>query len=285
MIRADLHTHTSASDGQQSPESLIRMAAQYQLDVIAITDHDTTMGLAPAQAAAGSSLMVIPGVEIGARSGDVKVDMLGYFIDEHHAGFRARLNQFRQNRDQRGQMILERLAWLGVPVSWAHVTALARGDSIGRPHIARALVEAGHVRSVKEAFERFIGSAGPAYVARDTLTPVEAIQLIHAAGGVAVLAHPVFVRDFPAVVDQLTPAGLDGIEVTYPQHLPDIEARVRDLAVQYGLIMTGGSDFHGADVAGKSHLGAALAPPDAVDKLRERAAHYQVAASAPPSGD
>lgn len=274
-MRADLHAHTTASDGQQSPEEVIRLATQASLDVIAITDHDTTAGIAPAQSASYGLIKVIPGIEIGSRTHDDEIDILGYFIDPAHAELQARLEFFRRNRTERGQQIVERLGQLGVPVDWERVLAFAGGDTVGRPHIAQAMVEMGYVESVKAAFERYLGSDKPGYVARETLSPEGAIELIHAAGGVAVLAHPVYVRDFPSMVERLVPAGLDGIELHYPDHTPEIEACARELVQRFGLIMTGGSDFHGLNMTGKAMLGTAIAPPGAVDALRERSLRYR----------
>lgn len=280
MTRVDLHIHTTASDGQLTSEHVIQLAAQYHLNTVAITDHDTTAGIFPAQEAARGVLEVIPGIEIGARHDLAQVDILGYFIDIQHSGLQQRLATFRQDRLRRGQRTVERLAQLGLPVAWSRVVALAGGDSVGRPHIARAMVEAGYVQSVKEAFDRYLDSSQPAYIPRQTLTPQEAVDLIHAAGGVAVLAHPVFVADLPAVVDQLVAAGLDGIEVSYPEHTPEFEAQVREMALRHDLVMTGGSDFHGLNMPGKAMIGAALAPAGAVEALRERAAGYRSPSSA-----
>jgi predicted metal-dependent phosphoesterase TrpH len=271
---ADLHTHTTASDGQCSPAALVQLARQEKLDVVAVTDHDTTSGIIPAQVAARCEIEIIPGIEIGARSNAHKADILGYFINIHHPGLQQRLEKFRLDREQRAQAILAQLARLGIALEWDQVVALAQGDSVGRPHIAQALVEAGHVTTMPEAFERYIGSKSPAFVSRATIDLTEAINLIHAAGGVAVLAHPVYVRDFPTVVAELVEAGLDGIEVCYPDHTPDIEAQARDLAERYHLMMTGGSDFHGLDVPGKAMLGSVTAPEGAVEALRERALLY-----------
>lgn len=273
-MRADLHAHTTASDGQQSPEEVIQLATQALLAVIAITDHDTTVGIAPAQLASHGFIEVIPGIEIGSRTRDDEIDILGYCIDPAHSGLQTRLEFFRRNRTERGQQIVERLAQLGLPVDWQRVLAISGGDTVGRPHIAQAMVEAGYVDSVKAAFERYLASDKPGYVARETLSPEGAIELIHAAGGVAVLAHPVYVRDFPSVVERLVPAGLDGIEVNYPDHTPELQAQARQLAQRYQLIMTGGSDFHGLNMTGKAMLGTALAPPGAVEALRERSRQY-----------
>jgi hypothetical protein len=268
VTRADLHVHTTASDGQLSPEAVVALAHELQLHTIAITDHDTTAGVEPALAHR-NELMVIPGIELGSRDGEDSIDILGYFLNIQHPGLQQRLHQFQQDRQQRGHKILARLHDLGLPVDWARVMAFAGGDAIGRPHIAQALVAAGYAATMTEAFERYIGNGRPAYVARQTFSPEEAIQLIHDAGGAAVLAHPVFVPDFPAMVERLVPAGLDGIEVCYPAHTPELEAQARDLARRFDLVMTGGSDFHGPGV--KADLGAALAPDGCVEALRERA--------------
>lgn len=268
MTRADLHVHTTASDGQSSPAAVVALAHQLQLDTIAITDHDTIAGVTPALAHS-STVTIVPGIELGARDGTDAIDILGYFIDIHHTGLQDYLTVFQDDRQQRGRAIVERLAQLNIPVAWSLVTAFAGGDTIGRPHIAQALVEAGYVQTMNEAFERYIGAGCPAYVARQTFSPEAAIQLIHDAGGVAVLAHPIYVKDSASMVERLAAAGLDGIEVCYPEHTPEIEAQARDLARQYHLVMTGGSDFHGPGV--KAMLGATLAPEGCVEALRERA--------------
>ncbi len=273
-MQADLHAHTTASDGQLSPPELVHLARQCKLDVVAITDHDTTSGVLPAQLAALGDIEVIPGIELGARDATHHVDILGYFIDDKHPGLQQRLEQFRMDREQRARTIVDRLAQQGTPVNWERVVVLAHGDNVGRPHIAQALVEAGHARSMTEAFEHYIGSKSQAYVPRQTIAPAEAIDLIHAAGGVAVLAHPVFVRDFPAAVADFVAVGLDGIEVYYPDHTPEIEAQARALAERYQLIMTGGSDFHGLNVPDKGMLGSVIAPDSAVATLRKRANRY-----------
>jgi 3',5'-nucleoside bisphosphate phosphatase len=275
MTLADLHVHTTASDGQHSPAEVVARAQACRLTVIAITDHDTSAGVAAAQAAAPACLEVIPGIELGARVGASTVDVLGYFINPQHPVLQQHLEDFRQDRERRGQAIVERLCELGLMLDWQQVQAQAGGGIVGRPHIAQALVAAGYVQSTVEAFERYLGSHGPAYVARQTLSPEAAVQLIQAAGGAAVLAHPVYVHDFSQMVARLVLVGLDGIEVYYPDHTPEIQARAQALAHEYDLIMTGGSDFHGVDFAGKAPLGSVTAPPDAVERLRQRAARYR----------
>ncbi len=221
-------------------------------------------------------LYLVPGIELGAIDDGTRIDILGYYIDDENQNLQRALDHFQANRADRGQAIVAALDRLGIHLEWTQVVAQAGREAVGRPHIARALVDAGYVESVPDAFARYIGQGQPAYVARETLTPEAAIDLIHVAGGAAVLAHPVFVPDFPAVVAQLVPAGLDGIEVNYPQHTPEIEAQARQLAQQHALVMTGGSDFHGLDAPGKAMLGSTLAPVGSVEALEQRAQRYQV---------
>jgi predicted metal-dependent phosphoesterase TrpH len=273
--RVDLHLHTTASDGQLSPTALIRLASEQGLHVIAITDHDTTNGIEEAQRAAQGSPVVIPGIELSAEDAEGDVHTLGYFINIHDPVFQERLAQFRDDRLHRARRIVEKLDALGLPVDWARVKTIAGTGAVGRAHIARAMVEARYVVTVKEAFDRYLHVGGPAYVARQRLSPQEAIALIHRAGGVAVLAHPGLVPHYESLlVERLVPAGLDGIEVVHPDNPPQVEQRARELAQQYGLIMTGGSDFH--DLAwvaetGEAMIGSVTPPEGCVEALRARA--------------
>ena len=274
-MRVDLHLHTTASDGQLSPTGLVQLALEQGLDVIAITDHDTTNGIEEAQQAAQRSPVVIPGIELSADNNGVDVHTLGYFLDIHAPVFQERLARFRTDRLQRGRRIVEKLDALGLPLDWARVVAIAHDGSVGRAHIARAIVEAGYVQTVKEAFDRYLHTGGPAYVARQRMSPEEAIELIHSAGGVAVLAHPGLVSHYESLlVDRLVPAGLDGIEVVHPDNPPPVEQRARELAKQYGLIMTGGSDFHDmawVEATGKAMIGSVTPPEGCAEALRARA--------------
>ncbi|MBZ0293430.1 MAG: PHP domain-containing protein [Anaerolineae bacterium] len=270
----DLHTHTTASDGQLTPAQLVELAREIGLDTIAITDHDTTSGIIQAQEAAPSGFEVIAGIELSAEDAGGDVHMLGYCIDLDNAIFQTALEEFRSRRYFRAQKIAEKLAALELPVEWDRIEAIAEGGAIGRPHIARAMMEAGYVTSVKEAFERFLENGGPAYVARKRLSPEESVELIHIAGGAAVLAHPVYVKDHRAMIDRLLPVGLDGIEVVYPDHPPALQAELRAIAQAHDLIMTGGSDFHGLNLPGKAMLGSVTPPADAVQALKARAADY-----------
>lgn len=275
-MRADLHLHTNASDGQYSPAELVELARKF--DVIAVTDHDTTDGITAAQQAAlrQGAPLVIPGIELSAEDADGDVHVLGYYIDVQNAAFQERLARFRADRWQRGQRIVEKLAALDMPLAWERVVAIANGGAIGRPHIARALLEAGYVESVKDAFNRFIGSAGPAYVARARLSPEESVALIHSAGGVAVLAHPGLLKDYRALLPRLIAVGLDGVEVNHPANAETVRQDLRGLAATHRLIMTGGSDFHGPRVKPDVTLGMVAPPDGAVEALKRAAERYAV---------
>lgn len=271
MTQLDLHTHTTASDGQQTPSEVVALANRAGLRILAITDHDTTEGIEEAQAAAGSSLTIIPGVELSAEDDAGDVHTLGYFIDIYNTHFQAELKRFRAGRHFRGQEIVQKLAEMNMPLAWERIEAQANGGAIGRPHIARAMVEAGYVKSTQEAFDLYISNDGPAYVPRTRLSPEEAIAMIHSAGGVAVLAHPGLLADYRAMIERLVSAGLDGVEVVYPKHNIEVETDLRIQARNHGLIMTGGSDFHGLTAVGKAMIGSVSPPEEAVNALRERA--------------
>jgi predicted metal-dependent phosphoesterase TrpH len=270
-LKADLHLHTTASDGQLTPGELVAFACSARLDIIAITDHDTTDGIAEAQAAANGALNVLPGIELSAEEDGLDVHMLGYLIDVEDAAFQARLAAFRDDRVFRARRIVDKLAELKVPIAWERVQAIAGEGSIGRPHIARAMIEAGHVPTIADAFDRYLRTGGPAYVSRQRLSPEEAVDMIHRAGGVAVMAHPGLVRDYLAIIDRLVPAGLDGMEIYHPKNTMNIRDNLRGLAARYSLIVTGGSDFHRKE---SDAIGSQAVPPDAVNKLRERARRY-----------
>lgn len=276
-MSVDLHTHTTASDGQYRPAELVELARRARLTTLAITDHDTVGGIDEALGAAstGRPLLIVPGIELSAEDDRGDVHVLGYFIDHQHDELRAHLNAFNLQRTERAWRILDRLAALGAPVARERVQALAAGGVIGRPHIARALVETGAVDSVGEAFSRYLYTGGPAYVARERLSPREAIAVIHAAGGAAVLAHPGIVPDYAELIAELAACGLDGVEVAHPQNDGVARANLAGLARKYGLIMTGGSDFHGPAIKPGIALGMVTPPPGCVKALRERADNYR----------
>jgi 3',5'-nucleoside bisphosphate phosphatase len=273
-MRVDLHMHTNASDGQYSPAELIELVRDF--DVIAITDHDTTDGIEPAQQAAQKygAPKVIPGVELSAEDAEGDVHVLGYHIDIHNATFQDTLAHFRKARFDRGRLMLEKLAEMGMPLDWDALVASAGGAAIGRPHVARAMLAAGYVESVRDAFDRFIGNEGPAYVARARLTPEESVALIHRAGGVAVLAHPGLLRDYRAMLMRLVAVGLDGVEVSHLSNSEQVRLDLRGIAVASSLIMTGGSDFHGPKVKPDITPGMISPPEGAVDALALAAKRY-----------
>jgi len=287
--RSDLHIHTTASDGQLTPTQVVEIARK-RMNIIAITDHDTTDGIDEAMQAAHSEgaadgLMphIMTGIELSAEDESGDVHMLGYSFDRQNASLQVTLRQFRIDRAERGRKIVEKLATFGTPISWERVQALAatgsRPGAIGRPHIARALIEAGYAFDMRDAFARFLNNDAPAYVARERLSPEAAIELIHRAGGVAVLAHPGKLKDHVGMVERLIGAGLDGVEVYHPANTENHRLDLRGLAKRFDLIETGGSDFHGISDDGTYSLGSINAPDDAWLLIRQRAARYGLVSS------
>ena len=272
--RADLHTHTTASDGLLSPEQLVGLARQRGLAAIAITDHDTVDGVSGALTIADPGLRVVPGVEMSCVVDGADVHLLGYGIDVESPGLTTFLTERANERRSRAAAIVDRLAEIGVPVSLPRVTELAGSGTVGRPHVARALVEAGHVSSIGNAFDLYLGNGRPAHVERPELTPQRAIDVIHAAGGAAVLAHPLYSPGYADFLPDLVAAGLDGLEVVYPDHNEATERRLAALAASHRLIATGGSDFH-ADSGRPGHgLGESAVPASVIDLLAARASDH-----------
>lgn len=274
--KVDLHLHTLVSDGRLSPAELIRKAHANGVSHLAVTDHDATEGVADAHAEGERlGVEVIPGIELSADVPGSEVHMLGYFLDVQQPALQEMLGRFRGGRVDRASGMVQKLAALGAPISWQRVQEIAGEGSVGRPHVAQALLEAGHVASIKEAFDRYIGRNGPAYVERFKLEPVDAVRLIHSAGGVASLAHP---RETPGTLELLpglVEAGLDGIEVYYSNDYgPGSIDELLDLARKYRLVPTGGSDYHGFPLGGSATVtnepGSVDIPPQVVDELRAR---------------
>lgn len=247
-MSVDLHSHTTASDGTFRPRRLVKRAVKNGVRVLAITDHDTTAGLSEAlEEAARWSIDIIPGIEINTEFRDREVHVLGYFIDTENVDLQRRLEYVRERRQTRIRRILDRLNDLGLEVSEEDVARYARGDSLGRPHVAQALVARKHATHVADAFDRFIGRDRPAYVPRESLSAPEAIQLVRGAGGVPVLAHPLYLQS-DAVIEELIAAGLGGIEANYPTHSLAQREHFVDMARVHNLGVTGGSDFHGPQI-------------------------------------
>lgn len=243
----DLHLHTTASDGTQTPSEVVSAAATIGLRAIAITDHDSVEGIAEALEAARTTPgapIVIPGVELSAVHDDSDVHVLGYFVDHTDAGFLEHLEDLRAARMRRAEAIVHALADGGFSIDIAHVLALSSGAAVGRSHVARALVEQGLAADVTDAFKRLLGRGRPFYVPKDVRTPTDVIAAVNAAGGIAVLAHPGVTRSdhLPAL---LAPLGLTGIEAYHSEHDEEMRARYSELARELGLIVTGGTDYHG----------------------------------------
>lgn len=267
----DLHTHSTASDGLLTPAQLVALAVERGVQTLALTDHDTIAGLPEASAAAtAAALRFVPGVELSTHVEAGEVHMLGYFVDTADPALRDALARFRVARAGRAEEMVARLTAAGAPITLARVHAFAAGGSIGRPHVARALIEAGHAASLNEAFERWLVRGRPGYVERFRLTPPAAIRLIRAAHGVPVLAHPHSVDDLAMLLPQLLEAGLLGLECYYGDY---DEPRKRDylaIAKRHGLVATGGTDFHGGSGAHRRPLGSVYIPPRCVDDLAAR---------------
>src|SRR5579862_1020973 len=271
--RIDLHTHSTASDGLYAPAELVRLAHEAGLDLIALTDHDTTDGLPEAQAAgARLSVTVLPGIEINTTLVETpgEAHILGYFVDRADAGLQANLKLLRDAREQRGERMVEKLRAHGVNITWARVRELGQG-AVGRPHVARALVEAGYATSVADAFDRYLSPGGPGFVPRYRLAPLEAIRIIRAARGVPTLAHPAYISLLEErVLPTLVKAGLSGLECYYGQYDDATVTRLLTLADRFGLIATGGSDYHGPNIH-PTPLGGRYVPPIAVERLHAAA--------------
>ncbi|MGW4926654.1 PHP domain-containing protein [Streptomyces parvulus] len=250
-MRIDLHTHSTASDGTDTPAQLVRKAATAGLDVVALTDHDTTRGHAEALAALPEGLTLVTGAELSCRLDGVSMHMLAYLFDPEEPAFLAERELVRDDRVPRARGMVARLNDLGVPVTWEQVARLAGDGSVGRPHVASALVEIGVVPTVGDAFTGdWLADGGRAFVPKHETDPFEALRLIKGAGGVAVFAHPAAVkrgRTVPeSAIADLAAAGLDGIEIDHMDHDADTRARLRGVADELGLLATGSSDYHGS---------------------------------------
>ena len=269
----DLHLHTLASDGRLTPTELVQMVAKNGLKTISITYHDRTEGLAEAYEAVKEfpDLRIIPGIEMSADIPGDEVHVLGYFLDYHNEEFQATLSEFRRGRGDRAKVMVEKLQDLGKPVDWDRVQDFAGDGTVGRPHIALAMVEAGYFKEPKEAFDEYLGNNGLAYFDRPKLAPAAGVEMIKKVGGVPVLAHPTFMNDMEAGISNLKKVGLVGMEVYYAQYDDDTVRHLARLAKEYDLIPCGGSDYHGLGNSGEP-LPGTLGPPEETIKLLEDAA-------------
>jgi len=256
----DLHIHSTASDGTLTPEQLVAFALEKRFTALALADHDSVAGIEPAlAAAAGTDLVVIPAVEISTDHGQTEVHILGYFVDHRHPDLLAKLTAIREARAGRADAIVARLRELGVDITYEQVLQQAQGASVGRPHVAAALVANGHVNSPQEAFDRYLGRGKPGYVPRYKLTPQEAIALIRRCGGLPVLAHPGLVRD-DELVREIIAWGVEGLEAYHTAHTAAQSARYARLARERGLLITGGTDSHGPGGSLPVEIGSVAVP-------------------------
>ncbi|MCG0278331.1 MAG: PHP domain-containing protein [Thermanaeromonas sp.] len=269
--RGDLHTHTAASDGQLKPRELIHLAKEKGLAALAITDHDTVDGLKEAlKAGRDYGIEVIPGIELSTEWEGRDVHLLGYYIDFEDDRLRKFLVRLQEARYRRGQEMVTKLRELGYDLRWEEVTRFVKGNSVGRVHVAQALVDKGLVPSVEVAFTELLERGRPAYVPRYKILPGDAIELIRMWGGVAVLAHPGLIG-CDGIVEELVSRGLEGLEVYYPLHDEQTTERYLNLAQRMGLLITGGSDFHGTQDQEHAQLGAVTVGEKEIGLLKERA--------------
>jgi predicted metal-dependent phosphoesterase TrpH len=270
----DLHTHSTASDGLYSPTELFQRAADAGLRTVALTDHDSTNGLEEAaEAARRHDIEFIPGIELNTDIHGGEVHVLGYFPEYTRPEFQSVLQILRNARVDRGRRMVELLNEQGVHIRWERVREIAQG-SVGRPHVAKALLEAGYVKSIPEAFDKYIGSDSAAYVPRYKLTPQDAIRLIASANGVPVMAHPITLPGLAELrnwLPELHDAGLVGMEVYYGPYAPEEVQELKVFADEYHLIATGGSDYHGPGIH-PTPLGGRYVPYEAVERLKAVAA-------------
>jgi 3',5'-nucleoside bisphosphate phosphatase len=275
MSGIDLHTHSDESDGTFTPSEVVRRAAELGLDVVALTDHDTTAGLEEAgEAAREVGVELVPGVEFSAEYQATSIHVLCYWMDASNEDLQTELQRLRDDRFRRGEMMIEKLQALGFDISFERVVEIAGGGNIVRPHVAQAMVDAGIVADEAEAFDRYIADGGPAHVPKHALDPLDAVDLIGRAGGVCVLAHPGMWGDQTSVPDDLIAAmaerGMVGLEVDHTDHTPEQRAVYRAMAERLGLVATGGSDCHGTRYD-PIRLGSSLCDPEQFAALRARA--------------
>jgi predicted metal-dependent phosphoesterase TrpH len=281
MDCADLHTHSHYSDGEWPPAKVVRAAAHAGLAAVSITDHDDIRATAEAVAAGEEhGVEVLSGVELSTWWEEQDLHVLGYGFDPDHGELRALLARARDGRRQRAAEMAERLGALGVPVAWEKVEEIAADGAIGRPHLARALVAAGHVPHVRAAFDLYLGDDKPACVEKMRLLPEDAVDLIHAAGGVAIVAHPVVLGGIEAL-ERLLPTGVDGIEVCHRLHGRNAERGFDDFARDHQLLRTGGSDFHGPRLGGVS-VGDVTIPREWWDELMNGVANRRAESASNP---
>ena len=279
----DLHLHTNFSDGTYTPEELVREARRFSLVALALTDHDTVEGCERMKAACESNgIEFIPASEFTAEMNGVEIHLIGYFLDTAHPKLLSQMALFQDVRQNRIREIVGRLREMNLPIEEAEVFAIANCKSPGRPHVARALIQAKVCATVDEAFERFLKKHRPAWVPKFKITAIDAIALIHEAGGLAVLAHPGLARS-DSVIPELIRAGIDGLECYHTKHPPAVVEHYVKVAEENGLLITGGSDCHGMN-KGKPLIGSIKLPYEYVRKMKERLPQSHFAQRSRPTG-
>ena len=279
QVEVDLHLHTTFSDGTLSPSQLVQLCAQRGLRVIALTDHDSTEGIPEAMEAAEEypELTLIPGIEFSTDVPGSEIHLLGYYVDYRDAAFQRSLQDLRSGRVDRAKGIVDRLEALGVKVSWERVQELSGGGAIGRPHIAQAMVEAGHVEYPRDAFDKYLGRNGLAYVERTKLTPADAVRMLVRNGALPVMAHPTYsttksgdeaADELRGTLATLKRSGLVGVEVHYGDYSPEVVESLARTADELGLVPCGGSDYHASGNPGEPEPGTVGPPASTVEKLR-----------------
>lgn len=271
--RADLHVHTTASDGTLTPKEIVSEAARIGLAAVGIADHDTISGLAPGIAAGDEiGVVVVPAVEINTDFGKDEIHILGYYIDPESQPLAEHLKTLRNGRLDRGRKIVDKLNQAGVNISMERVREIAGSGSIGRPHIARAIVEAGFARSMEGAFGKYLIRGKPTYVPRYKVTPFQAMEIVREAGGVTVFAHP-GTHKHDELIPKLVEAGLQGLEVYHTDHSSFQARHYAEIAQRYDLIPTGGSDSHGPNNIKTVEIGSVTVDISVVDRLKEASAN------------
>jgi predicted metal-dependent phosphoesterase TrpH len=280
-LTLDLHLHSTVSDGRLTPAELVRFAHAHGVTTMALSDHDATDGVAVAQqVGAEIGIRVIPAIELSADLPGVSIHVLGLFLDYQDPTFQETIRGFRAARLERAEQMVSALDRLGVPISLDRVFEIAGEGSVGRPHVAQALLEAGHIQTIDEAFERFIGRNGPAYFEGFRLEPRDAIRLIHQVGGLASWAHPNELdgRDWREYLPTVLDADVDGLEAYYSkEYPPEVTDQLLDACVEHDLVPTVGSDYHGFGTL-KVPPGAVASPPDLLERLETRVARLRRAA-------
>ena len=277
QIEVDLHLHTNYSDGALSPAQLVQLCLERGLRTIAITDHDTTFGLPEAQIHASKlGLKLINGIELGTQYMEDEVHILGYGGNFQDFRFQEKLSIFRDGRLSRGRKIIEKLSAIGVKITWEQVETIANGASVGRPHVAMALVQLGYSENIKEAFTNYLNVDAPGFVQREMTSPVEAVKILKENGSVPVLAHPLLsntksgrksIKNLDDLLPQICEAGLGGIEVFYGDYNPSQVSYISKIAEKYSLIKCGGSDYHNSENPDDPHPGDVGPPKQSLDQL------------------